>query len=136
MNRRFVGRGFTLIELIVFIVVASVLATTLYSAFLNALKGAPQAATFSKASDLAQERMELILAQRHQTKFANFTADSFDPCTTLPASTEPPCINIPVDFTVNASLLLSWNGNTNFKIITVTVNGRGVFDLQTLVANY
>ncbi len=136
MNRRFVGRGFTLIELIVFIVVASVLATTLYSAFLNALKGAPQAATFSKASNLAQERMELILAQRRQTTFGNFTAANFDPCTSVPASTQPPCTSIPTEFTVSASLLPSWNGDTNFKIVTVTVNGSGVFDLQILVANY
>lgn len=135
-SRSWLAQGFTLIELVIFILVVSLLATSMYLAFFNALKAAPHAAAFSKAADLAQERMELIFAQRRQTTFANFTAANFDPCSSSPPSSQPPCTNIPPAYTVSATLQANWNGNTNFKIISVTVNGGGVFTLQSLVANY
>ena len=128
--------GFTLIELVVFIVVVSVLSTGLVAAFANALKGAPQAAAVSKVAELAQERMELILAQRRKTTFAAFTSAVFDPCTSAPSSTLAPCTSIPAGYAVTATLQNNWNADTNYKIITVTVTGSGSFQLQTLVASY
>lgn len=129
-------RGFTLVELVVFIVVVSILSTALYSAFANALRAAPHSAALSKAAELAQERMELILSRRRQVSFSAFTSAVFDPCTSAPPSALAPCTGIPTGYAVTSALQTNWNADINYKIITVTVTSSGVFQLQTLVANY
>lgn len=136
MTRVTKQRGFTLIELIVFIVVVSVLSTALTSAFVNALKDAPHAVAVSTVAELAQERMELILNQRRKMTFAAFTSAVFDPCTSATPSTLAPCTGVPTGFSVTSALQNNWSGDANYKVITVTVTRSGSFQLQTLVANY
>lgn len=129
------ARGFTLIEVIVLIIIVSILSAALFSAFGAALQGSPQVLNVSRVAELAQERTELILAQRRRTTFGNFTAANFDPC--VPAAGQPPpCTAGVPNFSVSAALQTNWNGDANFKIITVSVNGPATFQLQTLVANY
>jgi len=129
-------RGFTLIELIVFIVVVSVLSTALTSAFVNALKGAPHAVAVSTVAELAQERMELILNQRRKMTFAAFTSAVFDPCTSATPSTLAPCTGVPAGFTITSALQNNLSGDVNYKVITVTVTSSGAYQLQALVASY
>ena len=128
--------GYSLIELVIFIVIVSILAAGLITAFGGALAGAPQATRIDIATQLAQERMELILAQRDALGFAAFTATTFDPCTSTPASTQPACTSVPTGYTVSASLATNWLGDTNYKVVTVTVGGFAGMTLSALVGNY
>ena len=118
--------GFALIEIIIFIVVASVLVVGLFATFANNLRNTPQAGQIDRAADIAQLRMELILAQRRAVGFAAFA----DPCPGASICTPPS------GFTVTANIANNWAGDTNYKVITVDVAGQFAATATALVANY
>jgi Tfp pilus assembly protein PilE len=124
--------GVTLVELVAFIVIVALLATGLIAAFTSAMKGTPKSNEIAQALQLAQERMELILAYK---KSKGFTA-LVDPCTlaTPPAQ----CTNIPSGFSVTtpATIVNNWNGSTEYKTITVNVTGLQDIALTAVVASY
>lgn len=123
--------GVTLVELIVFIVVVALLATGLIAAFTSSMKATPPSGDVSQALQLAQERMELILAYK---KSKGFTA-MLDPCTlaTPPAQ----CTFFPSGFNVPpATIINNWNGSTEYKVITVNVTGPQTIAVTALVASY
>jgi len=128
--------GATLIELIMMIIITSILATGLLSVFNATLVGTTQGGQTSQATLLAVERMELILPQRQQLGFAGFTSSTFDPCTSSPASTQAACTSLPSGYTVTSSLQNDWLGDSNYKVITVSISGTEATSLQALVANY
>lgn len=145
-------RGVTLVELIAFIIIISVLASGIMIGFSTTLRdgGAPRQVT--QALQLAQERMELIRARKDAVGFACFTGTRFDPCTAaalagscpaMPASGHPACSGATtLGYTVTPVLDETgacMGGDTNYKCITVTVTDAGgaIFSrLQTAVANY
>jgi len=119
--------GFSLIEAVVFIVVLAVLLSGLVVALTSSLRSSPTAGQIDLASELAQQRMELILAQRRAVGFAGFA----DPCPG-PAACTPPA-----GYTVTASIAAGWGGDpTNYRVITVTVTGTGATSATAVVANY
>ena len=129
--------GFSLIELVVFIVVVGILGAALFAGFSTALQqGASGTDLSTNATQLAQERMELILAQKRVLGFAGFTAATFDPCTSSPPSTQAVCTAPPAGYTVSAALTDNWGGDTNYKMINVSVTGKSQESLIALVANY
>ena len=134
--RRKPQTGFSLIELVVFIVVVSILAAALFAGFSGTLQLGAAGPDLSRASRLAQERMELILGQRHALGFAGFTAATFDPCTSSPPSTQDVCAAIPAGYTVSATLADNWSSDTDYKVINVAVTGKSDASLTALVANY
>lgn len=73
-------RGFTLIEMIVFIVVAGIVGTTLIHAFGSTMRGSHLGKEMTQAAQLAQQRMEVIAGQRNRLGYANFNALNYDPC--------------------------------------------------------
>ncbi len=118
--------GFSLIELIVFIVVLAILLAGLLVAFGSPLSKSPEAGQLDMAAELAQQRMELILAQRRSTSFAAIA----DPCPG-PAVCTPPA-----GYTVTASIVPGFGDPANYKIITVNVTGLTAITATALVANY
>ena len=64
--------GFSLIELVMFIVIVGILITGVFVTFseINASVTTPE--SYNVASQLAQERMEMIIGQRRQVGFAAF----------------------------------------------------------------
>ena len=119
--------GFSLIEAIVFIVVLGVLLAGLVVAFASPLLRSPAAGSLDLAAELAQQRMELILAQRRATGFAGFT----DPCPG-PAICTPPA-----GYTVTSSIVAGYGADpTNYKVVTVSVSGTSTISAAALVANY
>ena len=121
------GDGFSLIEVIVFIVILGVLAAGLVVSFASPLRNSPEAGRLDLAAELAQQRMELILAQRRATGFAGFT----DPCPG-PAICTPPA-----GYTVTASIVAGYGADpTNYKVVTVSVSGTSTISATALVANY
>jgi MSHA pilin protein MshD len=140
------SRGLTLVELVVFIVIVGVAAFALLGSFGAMLTRSPTAAQLTQASQLAQERMELILGQRN-SPFAgvgyNNTAD-LDPCNRV----GPPavCTNT-FGFTVSSAgtgtapaSWVQWNGNptTSYKLVTVTVKlgGTTLATRSAVLSNY
>lgn len=123
------ARGFTLVELIIFIVIVSILGVGLMAAFSTTTRNTPNAGQMTQATQLAQERMELVIAQRHAVGFAAFT----DPCTfgTPPAACTPPA-----NYSVTVAIAPNWNGDANYKQITVTVSGTSSATATSIVANY
>jgi type II secretory pathway pseudopilin PulG len=120
--RRSRGAGFTLLEAIVFIVVLSVLLAGLATSLRSSLHNAPIASQMDIASELAQQRMELILGQRRAAGFAAFA----DPCPG-PAACTPPA-----GYTVTAAIAAGGNSKT----ITVNVTGTWAASATTVVTNH
>lgn len=120
------ARGFTLIELIIFIVIVSIMGVALISAFSASTRGAPDAGLITQATQIAQERMELVMAQRRAVAFAAFA----DPCPG-PAACVPPA-----GYNVAVFIAPSWNGDANYKQVTVSVSGLATATATSIVANY
>ncbi len=126
-------RGFSLIELIIFILVMSILSTALFSVFSTALRGPAQVSGTIQAMQLAVERMELVLPQRQALGFATFDDPAADPCQM--GSAQPAC-DIPAGFVVTSIVDPDWGGDANYKVITVSVSGTATATLTALVADY
>jgi type II secretory pathway pseudopilin PulG len=127
--------GFSLVELIIFIVVVSVSVSGVLLAFTSTLRAVPSPNQITAATQLAQERMELILAQKRLVGLAAFT----DPCNPGPG---PAICTPPSGYAIPNPIINGvWLGNpiTDFKLVTVTVTdtvNKQLIQLQTVVANY
>ncbi len=130
-------RGFTLVELVVFIVILGLAAYALFRSFGSVLPRSPTAAQLTQAMQLAQERMELIQGQRDSPlagRGFNNTVD-LDPCnvgaptvctttfgyTVTSAGTAPAPAAPPAGPTI-------WNAQPigNYKLVSVTVSLGGI----------
>jgi type II secretory pathway pseudopilin PulG len=129
-GRRAGAAGFTLLEAVVFIVVLGVMLAGLVVALRSPLQQSSVAGQTDLSAELAQQRMELILAQRRTAGFGAFT----DPCSPGPG---PAQCTPPAGYTVAASIVAGWGGDpTNYKVVTVTVSGTFASTATALVANY
>lgn len=132
-------RGMTLVELVLFIAIAGILAVAMSQAFVQTTKNAPTGGNMTVATQLAQERMEIILEQKSKLGFANFTAANFDPCQ---SGTPNICVAPPTGYSFSPlpTLTTGWDDgsgiNSNYKVITVTVNGPQSITLTSVVSSY
>jgi type II secretory pathway pseudopilin PulG len=139
MKTRAHVRGVTLIELIAFIIIVGVLVSGLMSGFSTTLRGSGEPRQVTQALQLAQERMELIRAQKDVLGFSGFTAATYDPC--LAGSAHPAC-SATFGYTITPALDETgacMGGDPDYKCITVTVtdaSGVRLSELQAAVANY
>jgi len=127
--------GLSLIELIIFIVIIAIVTSGVMAGFNRMLTGSTTARQLNQAAYLAQQRMELILPQRQQQGFLSLTTTDFDPCTASIPSTQAIC-TAPTGYTITTTLTSDWLGNTDFKVIDVSVSGTGSAQLQALIGNY
>lgn len=130
-------RGFTLAELIVVIVVIGFAGAALLRVFPLTRAGAPSPAQITLATQLAQERMEMILGTRQTLGYAGIA----DPCASSGAT---PCTSVPgYTYTITGvSSAVAWpadNNTTHFKVVTVSVagpTGNTLATLTSVVGNY
>lgn len=120
--------GFSLVEAIVFIVVVAVLLAGIVVALGTSLRGSPRASEIDLAAELAQQRMELILAQRRSAGYAAFS----DPCSPGPGPSE--CLP-PPGYAI-ASGIAPGGGGPGYKVIRVDVTGPSEASATVLVSNY
>ncbi len=127
--------GFSLIELVVFIVVISFAISGIFLAFTTALQKAPLSNPQTIAIELASARMEIIIGQRRINGFSNFS----DPCA---GGSQPVMCTLPAGITgyTTTSTISTYTVGTdsNYKVINVVVTGpqNARADLKTLVARY
>lgn len=125
---RHAAGGFSLVEAIVFIVVVAVLLAGIVVALSTSLRASPRAGEIDLAAELAQQRMELILAQRRSAGFAAFA----DPCSPGPG----PAQCLPPPGYAIASGIAPGGGSPAYKVIQVNVTGPSEASATALASDY
>jgi hypothetical protein len=151
LSARETQAGVTLIELIVFIVVISVSVSGIMLALSAAQGGATiTPAQLTRATQMAQERMDLIIGHKQNLSFACFgdtTEPRYDPCQAAGAAGACPaqfasalggCAAVP-GYPVMPALAGDWGGDTDYRVVTVRVTGPDggqLAEISALVASY
>ena len=124
--------GFTLFEIIVFIIVSSVIIAGIFSAYFISLSQANEPRNLLVAQEAASQRLELIIGQKRMQGFNNYQ----DPCVASPTNSE--CTfytNAPYNCTIATT-------NTDIgtpvvgRIIQVSVTACGQATLSTFIGKY
>jgi type II secretory pathway pseudopilin PulG len=121
-------KGFTLIEVLAFIIITSLMMTTMLIGGNNALLNAPTTHQQWLATQTARSCMEWFLDQRRLNGYASLTCPS-NP--TVTACTAPAGLTVSTAITCT-----SWNGDANYKKITVTVAGQANSTISVLLGLY
>ena len=109
--------GFSLIELIVFIVVIGIALAGVMTAFNTALQNTSSVNPETTAIQLASARMEIIFSQSRSQGFASF----IDICASSPPAV---CPTAPSGYAVTASInAYTVGSDTNYKLIDVIASG-------------
>jgi len=120
-------QGFTLIEMILFIVVTAILANTIILVLNTSLK-TPAIMQNTIAKQTAQQCIEWFIGQRHLNGYSSIAC---------PSSTIPTFCSSPSGYTLSVNIQCTTvNSDANYKTITVSVTGNGNASLATLIANY
>lgn len=118
--------GFTLIELVLFIIILSILAKTILLALYIGTTKAPATHQNIIARQAAIKCMEWFVGQRRLNGYTSLTC---------PDTITPSFCTVPNGFTINVNTSCTTiNTDANYKTITVTVSGLGDATLSTLIA--
>jgi prepilin-type N-terminal cleavage/methylation domain-containing protein len=121
-------RGFTLIELILFIVVSSILMSTILLSSSTLLRNTPSLQNSIEASAIVSQALEYYIGQRRNSGYAAVTC----PSTTLPSfDTGIAGYSVAVNITCTTI-----NGDANYKTVAVTVTGLASSTASVILANY
>lgn len=127
MRARCTCSGFSLIEVVLMVVILAVASVGILSSFRINIMGAASARVNTTAARLAQQRMEVILAQRNVNGFAVFA----DPC---PAAAV--CGTLPAGYAITAPTVAVIDATTREITVETTFNGNVHARLVTRVMNY
>ncbi len=120
--------GFTLIEILVFIVVTGLLINVLLIGSLTSLRSAPTVHAQWVAIQTARQCMEWFLGQRRVNGYAALTCPS-----TLSSSV----CSVPSGFSITATVACTtWNGDSNYKTIAITVGGLANASLSSQIGDF
>lgn len=121
-------RGFSLVELIIFIVVIG-LASALIAPVVQTAKLGTGNIDQLKGVQLARARLEMILNDERDNGFDQF----IDPC----AVPSPPTIcNLPSGYNIaTPTISTGWQSNNHYKVITVALSGKATITLMSLVSD-
>ena len=131
-------RGVTLIELIVFIVIMGISVTALLSMYRAVLPHGATPAQITLATQLAQERMELLLGQRVASGYSPVV----DPCPGAAICTDqftPSGLYSIVVTGVNPAVPFSGLSTNSYRMLGVRVlgpEGGQLAELSAVIANY
>jgi type II secretory pathway pseudopilin PulG len=121
-------QGFTLVEVIIFIVVTSILSSTMLIAFNAGFNKAPVLLENTIATQTAEQCLEWFVGQRQLFGYTAFSC---------PSTAVPAFCTAPTGYTIAVNIVCTTiSGDTNYQNISVTVSGKGNATMNTLVANY
>ena len=121
--------GFTLIELMLFIIVSSILVSVLLLAYVNAVGQAPALLQNNIALQTARQCAEWYMVQRRVQGYSTITCSN-------PLSLPSFCTS-PTGYNLTASCVpTTILSDTNYETITINVSGTGNATLTLLLAAY
>lgn len=121
-------QGFTLIEVVVFVVISSLLMAVLLLGATTALRSTPAVHQQWVAMQVARQCMEWFLEQRRLNGDASLS------CPSTPSSS---LCAVPSGYALSTSInCTTWNSDTTYKTITVTVSGLANATLSTQIGSY
>lgn len=123
-------KGFTLIELVVFIVIMGILAGSILAAFNTTLRGIAHINYQTTATEYATKCLEWFLGQRIIKGFAAINC----------GTTVPNFCNVPSNYNISTNVSCAenyYNDTNNYKTITTTVSDDlSSATLSVIIANY
>jgi len=120
--------GFTFIEVLVLIIVTSLVMSTLLFGVSTALRGAPSTEQQWVAVQTARQCQEWFLEQRRLQGYGNLSC---------PSSPTAAACAAPSGYSVSTAVsCTTWNGDTQYKTITVTVSGLASASLFSQIGDY
>lgn len=121
-------RGFTLIEILMFIVITGLLVNTILYAFTQLTRKTPNLFYQAVALQTARQCVDWLVGQRQVNGYSSISC---------PSSTTPSFCTTPSGYSLAINISCTTiNGDNNYKTITATVSGNGSASLSTLLANY
>ena len=121
-------RGFALIELLVFIIVTGLLMTGLVLSLKTPLTKTPSVHQQWVALQTAEQCMEWYINQRRLNGYTAFSC---------PSSSVPTACTAPSGYTIATNVsCTTWNSDTNYKTVTVTMSGLAAVALSMQVGEY
>lgn len=123
-------RGLSLIELIVFIIILGISMGGLFLGVNQVLYGISSTYKLTRATFLANARMEVILYRRAFTGYSGLV----DPCSTTNPAICTPLATYATNNGLSVSSSITSSGSTS--TITVQITGQGNVTLVTVVSNY
>ena len=123
--KRLISKGFTLIEVVIFIVILGIASAGILLSFETALRATPENSRASMALNLTQGRINIILGQYYLKGYSSFS----DICT----SRSTGVCALPSGYSVNSTISVSGSNKT----ITVTTSYNGTIEarLATIVSD-
>lgn len=122
-------KGMSLIEIACFLVIVGFITSGVMQGIYSALKRSPETEAQALALELAKGRMEIIIGQKAISGFNSFT----DICV---GGTPPAICNTNTDYTISSTITTGYEGDNNYKVITVNVTGNGTASTTSVVGNY
>lgn len=121
-------RGFTLIEVLIFIIVSSLLMGVVFLGISSSLRSIPQTQQRWVALQAAKGCIEWFVEQRRLNGYASISCPS-----TLSTTS---CV-APSGYSISANAACTtWNGDSNFKTISVSVTGLAAVSLSVQIGDY
>ncbi|MBU0455319.1 MAG: prepilin-type N-terminal cleavage/methylation domain-containing protein [Pseudomonadota bacterium] len=120
-------RGFTLVELIIFIVIMGIIGVTILFAVKTVLQGGPTVNHQMVATRTAERCVEWYLGQRRMKTYTGIALGSSVPSF---------CV-APSGYSISTNVAsTTYYGDSNYKTVTVTVSGAGSATFRLLLADY
>ncbi len=121
-------QGFTLIEVVIFIIISGLIGSTILLAFSSSMIKTATVRQNLIATQTARRCIEWIAGQRRINGLSSV------PC---PSSTTPSFCSAPSGYTISTSInCTTYNGDANYETVIITVSGNGDAKLTTLLADY
>jgi type II secretory pathway pseudopilin PulG len=122
--------GFTLIELIIFIIITSILGTTILLAFVYALNTSPTTSRNAIADLAAQQCAEWFMGQRQLNGYSSISC-------TNPNTPSYCSSNMPAGYTISTSCTATTiSSDSNYETLSIIVSGNGNAALTLVLGNY
>lgn len=126
-------QGFTLIELVLFILVTSLLISGIMLGYIGALNNYPVVLQNTIAMQSAKQCAQWYLGQRRLNGYSSISGANCTNPLTLPSICFAPT---GYNLTGTCSQTTLHSGDTNYETITITTSGKGDATVTLLVGNY